>query len=408
MSTYYFVKPMICPLYCLLLIIFMENHSYEHEPTITSKISTQRQMLSYGIGNTPADNQTMRWHPSEKYLLTNYGVIPLAKSPPPSDDLHLQNKITTQWGGADWVPHSDSIVASFLKNLTDYLVPQPLTLTSLYDFDPKTLAGKEFGMVNFAPSWEPHGKRIAFLSFKRKVLNSTSPNLCVMRIGGKPRVLMEHIWYRSPLWSPLGGKIVVEKIKNEGCETFLVDVDTSKSRCILRTSLSTPPASYGSHGETHQLNPLHLPKDRLHGGRVYVMDWSPDGKRLLIAHGDGGHYAPSMLDIESGKVELLLPIVDREQPDMSYIEAFAKWSPDGKCIAYCYQHKSGTQRITLVDVSTRLVHEIYRSTNGVIQSIAWSPSGKTLAVWEDNQGTYKIFMVSKTGMQKQVAAFATS
>jgi WD40 repeat protein len=375
----------------------METLLYEHEPIVVPATVPQRQEHSYRLGTEPADRDTIKWHPSGKYLLTRDGVVPLTNSRPPSEELRLRNVI---FGGADWIPNSTSIVTSIVNEY----VPQSLSLTSIYDFDPKTLVGKEFGMVNFAPAWEPHGKRIAFLSYKRKVLNSTSPNLCVMRIGGKPRTLMERIWFRTPLWSPKGRQCIVERRGGEGLATYLVDVDTGKSRCILRAPLSSPAMSYGTHGEAYTLNPLQLPMDRLHSEHTFAMDWSPDGKYLLIAYREGGYYAPSLLNLESGKVELLLPIVDRAEPDRSSLEFFTKWSPDGKYIAYSYYHsKSQTERIVLVDVGTRAVRKIYQSAEDTPDGIAWSPDGKTLAVLAYNPRKKKILLISTTGMQKPVA-----
>jgi dipeptidyl aminopeptidase/acylaminoacyl peptidase len=151
----------------------------------------------------------------------------------------------------------------------------------------------------------------------------------------------------SPRFSPDGTKIALA-LDPDGSESYHICVhDLMKNSTLDLTSQS---------GYAQQPN----------------FDFSPDGKRLAILSDERGQFALYVLDIETGKRELLL---DLHRPIWD-----VKWSPDGRFLAVEVEAKASDRMIVVIEIESgksKVVSEEGEALNA--QHSAWSPDSKSLA-----------------------------
>jgi Tol biopolymer transport system component len=100
---------------------------------------------------------------------------------------------------------------------------------------------------------------------------------------------------------------------------------------------------------------------------LLTMDWSPDGRTLLLSRFARGHGTISMLDLRTGRESVLAAGFD------------ATWSPDGHRIAFDRRGRPGVAGIWLMDVAGHRARQL--NISGLAQAAApvWSPDGRSLA-----------------------------
>lgn len=124
----------------------------------------------------------------------------------------------------------------------------------------------------------------------------------------------------SPRFSP-GGAYLAFAVDFDGSESYHIGLyDLEKNTVIDLTP---------QFGYAHQPN----------------FDFSPDGKRLAILSDEQGQFALYVLDIETGRKELLL---DLHRPIWD-----VKWSPDGRFIAAEVEAKASDRMIYILDVESK-------------------------------------------------------
>lgn len=215
-----------------------------------------------------------------------------------------------------------------------------------------------------APAWSPDGKRIAFIG-RRCPTNGTcrpdslfvvNPDGTALRAVTDIRVTFSGSPKQKPAWSPSGAEIAIaiSPTNVEPGNVTVVETDGSGRRLLVRpeSNVHVSEPVWSPDGSTiayHRSEPPERPSSTQIGPQsiwltdsfgtnprrlfsaspqrhVEVIDWSPDGTRLLFAHWGlnsekGGAYS---LNVNTREVKELLG--DEESWFAS------AWSPDGSAI----------------------------------------------------------------------------
>lgn len=166
----------------------------------------------------------------------------------------------------------------------------------------------------------------------------------------------------SPRFSPDGTKIAFA-LDPDGSESYHIGLYDFERDTVIDL---TPQSGYA-----HQPN----------------FDFSTDGRRLAILSDERGQFALYVLDIETGRRQLLL---DVHRPIWD-----VKWSPDGRFIAAEAEAKASDRMIYILDVEKNQFHPLgsarsltrkpalenadYAGDFFNAQHPAWSPDSKSLA-----------------------------
>ena len=103
-------------------------------------------------------------------------------------------------------------------------------------------------------------------------------------------------------------------------------------------------------------------------GKLFGLDWSPDGKRILFAKTSG-------IAGEIGKT-LIMSVNGNDEEVLMEGVADAVWSPDGKTVAYL---SYGTEiELHLMDLGTKEDETILTLGSGDSLGSSWSPDGERL------------------------------
>lgn len=137
----------------------------------------------------------------------------------------------------------------------------------------------------------------------------------------------------------------------------------------------------------------HLLQVTRFGGHFFTPNWAPDGRAVLSQGrhaGFGGSKPDSQglyrIDIETGEATPLVQTSDLCPPDCVEWPA---WSPTGAALFVRWGNPPGTpRRVVARDLQSGTERELYRSVRGEeIHHLAVSPDGQRLAVaWWDRSG----------------------
>ncbi len=233
---------------------------------------------------------------------------------------------------------------------------------------------------DYAPSWSPDGKRIAFISDRdrhprRRIPDWFASEIYVMDAdGGNQQNLTNHPSDdSSPSWSPDGKRIVFESDrdndKGHNIEIYVMDADGSNQINITKNLTSdTDPA------------------------------WSPDGKRIVFSAQREGHvvhnldiiYEIYVMDTDGGNQQRL---TENRNNDWHPV-----WSPDGKRIAFMGDRKGDAINFDIyvmdADGGNQQKLTNHRDWDG---SPSWSPDSQRIVFNSNRDGKSEIYVMDTDG-----------
>jgi len=190
------------------------------------------------------------------------------------------------------------------------------------------------------PCWSPDGTRLAYVSF-----DQGPGQICVMDVKTQKvtRLTNSVGWERNPSWSPDGRRIAFTSLRDGGDnEIYIMDADGG--------------------------NVINLTKNK---GADADPTWSPDGQRIAFASQRDGH--PFHLFVMNADGTQPESLSDREFTGW----LFPDWSPNGKWIAVG-DYQNGNVNLLLFDIHKKSFHEI--ADDGGCNTFArWSPDGRYVA-----------------------------
>ena len=194
---------------------------------------------------------------------------------------------------------------------------------------------------------------------------------------------------------------------NDGKTTLLTDGGKSRNTGA-RFSWSGKWLAYsstkrnGKDTDIYVMDPLQPDKARLlfevSSPGWQVLDWSHDDSKLLvIEYISINESYLHILDVKTGKAELITPKVDEK---IAYSDA--KFAPDGKSYYVLTDKGSEFQRLVRFDPVTKLETVLTADIPWDVDDMALSPNGELIAVIinEDGAGVLRI-LDAKTGRERR-------
>jgi len=267
-------------------------------------------------------------------------------------------------------------------------------------------------------------RRLAFVSLARSenvwnlALDTNQP-----RTGGKlQRLTQESGFHIFPSISTDGTKLVYISHAAHNDELWLLNLKTSK-RSLLSIMVSSKFTSlmrrdgseviYGerdAHGQTIYAVPVSggAPEKLCDTCGYYVVDWSPDRKRILYwQQGRTSAAAIGMLNLETGKQSVFLEVPDKDVYD-------TRWSPDGRWIVFRTQ-RAGHSPVYVApytaDQSPSEKAWIPVTDGSTMEDhLTWSPDGNWIYSLSDRDGfgclwAYRLDPQTKKPLGKLVDVF---
>lgn len=210
--------------------------------------------------------------------------------------------------------------------------------------------------LDLSPSWDPDGRRIAYVSYKRG-----SPEIFVMDAYAGREVVFaggRDASFFSPEWSPDGDSIIFNSSMDDESELYIRSLEGREMRRLtFSRGIDTSP-SFAPDGRQLAFN-----SSRTGSPQIYIMNadglnaerisfgemlgrynscpaWSPDGSRIAFCSRKNGFFQIFTIDVADGRLRRLTSgPSNNEEPC---------WSPDGRHIAFT-SDRTGSRQIHIMN-----------------------------------------------------------
>ena len=265
-----------------------------------------------------------------------------------------------------------------------------------------------------APSISPDGSKIAFLAERD---GATDVFLIASDGTGEVRLTRTPEEESQPGWSADGTRIWFTVFADGASRIYSIGLDGADRKLLgnvpgraMRISPDGRTILYWTGSWTS----MKLFASNLDGtdsrqltdgsGVVWGARWSPDGKRIAFADKDaGGRLQIFLVNADgSGRRQVSRP----EPPDLR--EQMPAWSPDGSKLAVQAAIEKEPSHIWIVDVATGAGRKLAVHSEAFQDEVpAWFPDGQRIAFQSDRTGRMEIWVMNADGTQpRQVTKFA--
>lgn len=172
-------------------------------------------------------------------------------------------------------------------------------------------------------------------------------------------------WHGAPIWSSDGKKIAFH--------AYVTDTKTGDSRVFVVQDDGT------------QIQDL---------GQGCFPTWSPDGKQLLFC----------VEDKNPEKEQVGIWVMNADGKGRQWVCAghSPMFNPDGSKFLYVSKHENNQHSIYVYDMlegtSKKVLQEEYKKQGG---SARWSPDGKKIAFIDERQGNVELIVIDAAGSEKE-------
>ncbi len=249
-----------------------------------------------------------------------------------------------------------------------------LVVSDADGMDPQVIA--ESSQPLMSPSWSPDGRRIAYVSFEG---GDSAIYVQTLRTGTRERVSARAGVNASPAFSPDGRQLaLVLSMGEASLNIYTLDLSSQViSRVTNSQAIDTEPV-WSQDGRT-----IFFMSDRAGGPQIYRVAAqagsraeritregaynarpriSPDGRSLAVIHNDRGNFRIAVVDIQSGRTEVVTRGSNDESPS---------FAPNGAQIIYATR-EGGRGVLSAVSTDGRIRQEI-ASVDGDVREPVWGP-----------------------------------
>ena len=125
-------------------------------------------------------------------------------------------------------------------------------------------------------------------------------------------------------------------------------------------------------------------------GSWSVVDWSPDDQKLLVQHGVSAN--ESYLYVLEAATKTLTPINLQKDKKIAY--GASVWNGDGKSVYYTSDEAGEFKQLAQYDLATGKKTTLTATLPWDVQSVEISPQGSTLAYTANEDGIFKLHVLS--------------
>jgi len=261
-----------------------------------------------------------------------------------------------------------------------------------------------------APAVSPDGSKIAFLSDRD---GATDVYVIAADGTGEMRLTSTAEEESQPGWSADGARLVYSVFAEGASRIYSIGLEDRNARLIGTVPGRAMRVSRDGMrvlSWTGTWAAMRLSESNLDGsgarqltdgsGVVWGARWSPDGKRIAFGDKDssGNVHVYAIASDGSGR-ELLTRF---EAPDLN--EQMPAWSPDGSTLAVQAAARKQPVHIWLVDLKTGAGRKLAAHAEPYNDEVpAWFPGGDRIAFQSDRTGRTEIWVMNADGSgQRQV------